>query len=49
MEMVRGNPLPLHLVSDGKYTAILPVNKGKYRSIVIAKLLEKFSCREKLW
>jgi hypothetical protein len=48
-EMVRGNPLPLHLETDGKYTAILPVNTGKYRSIVIVKLPEKFSYREKLW
>jgi len=48
-EMVRGNPLPLHLETDGKYTAILPVNKGKYSSIVIAKLPEQFSYREKFW
>ena len=48
--MVRGNPLSLLLVTDGgKYTAILPLNKRKYRPIVTAKLPEKVSYRENLW
>lgn len=47
--MVRGNPFPLHLETDGKYAAFLPENKGKYRSIVIAKLPKKFSYRENVW
>jgi len=47
--MVRGNPLLLHLETDGKYTTTLPVNKRKCRSIVIAKLPEKSSHKEKLW